>query len=266
MFRIFISYKRLNKDLVLPIKDKIETETGEKCWIDIDGIESDAQFKNVIIKAINECEIMLFMYSKLHSQIVNFEKDWTIKEINFAQKKEKRIVFVNIDGTPLTDEFEFEFGTKQQVDAQNPTSIRKLIKDISSWLKNEMKNCEEKSQKNLHSDHAEKIYEITLINEGYDKLQMIKLINELLGLGLKKTKELVDNVPSVFPRLYTESEMQEFSYLIEEIGGVLQKKVCIQKNKLVDATQKAIIDSNAFCPCGSGKKFKDCHGKNVSFK
>lgn len=87
MYRIFISYKRLNKDLVLPIKNKIETETGEKCWIDIDGIESDAQFKNVIIKAINECEIMLFMYSKLHSQIVDFEKDWTIKEINFAQKK-----------------------------------------------------------------------------------------------------------------------------------------------------------------------------------
>lgn len=89
MYRIFISYKRLNKDLVLPIKNKIETETGEKCWIDIDGIESDAQFKNVIIKAINECEIMLFMYSKLHSQIVDFEKDWTIIEINFAQKKRK---------------------------------------------------------------------------------------------------------------------------------------------------------------------------------
>lgn len=101
------------------------------------------------------------------------------------KKKEKRIVFVNIDGTPLTDEFEFDFGTKQQVDAQNPTSIRKLIKDISLWLKNGMKSCEEKSQ----------------------------------------------------------------------------------KNKLVDTTQKSIIiDSNALCPCGSGRKFKDCHGKNVSFK
>lgn len=40
-----------------------------------------------------------------------------------------------------------------------------------------------------------------------------------------------------------------------------------QKNKLVDTTQKSIIiDSNALCPCGSGRKFKDCHGKNVSFK
>ena len=46
MSRIFISYKRADKDLVFPIKDKIEAATGEKCWIDLDGIESDAQFAN----------------------------------------------------------------------------------------------------------------------------------------------------------------------------------------------------------------------------
>ena len=42
MHRIFISYKRADKDKVLMIKDQIESALGEKCWIDLDGIESDA--------------------------------------------------------------------------------------------------------------------------------------------------------------------------------------------------------------------------------
>lgn len=135
MSRIFISYKRVDKEKVFNIKDHIESALGEKCWIDIDGIESDAQFKNVIIKAINDCEIVLFMYSKAHSKIEDFEKDWTIRELNFASSKSKRIVFVNLDGSPLTDEFVFDYGTKQQVDGQSNDSIQRLILDLSKWLK-----------------------------------------------------------------------------------------------------------------------------------
>jgi len=134
MARIFISYKRVDKVKVFKIKDQIESALGEKCWIDLDGIESDAQFKNVIIKAINECEVVLFMYSKAHSMIVDFEKDWTVRELNFASNKNKRIVFINIDGSPLTDLFVFDYGTKQQVDATLPGPLEKLKTDLSKWL------------------------------------------------------------------------------------------------------------------------------------
>lgn len=133
MARIFISYKRVDKDRVFKIKKQIESELGEKCWIDLDGIESDAQFKNVIIKAINECEVVLFMYSKAHTDIIDFGTDWTIRELHFAAKKEKKIVFINIDGSPLTDSFEFDFGTKQQVDGQSKSAIQNLCLDIHHW-------------------------------------------------------------------------------------------------------------------------------------
>lgn len=134
MARIFISYKRADKEKVFRIKEQIESTLGEKCWIDLDGIESDAQFKNVIIRAINECEVVLFMYSQHHTKIIDFERDWTVRELNFAQKKGKRIVFVNIDGSKLTDTFEFDYGTKQQVDGTSKQTIKKLIKDLSQWL------------------------------------------------------------------------------------------------------------------------------------
>lgn len=134
MERIFISYKRIDKDKVFRIKDRIEIELGERCWIDIDGIESDSQFKNVIIKAINACEVVLFMYSKCHSEITDWDKDWTVRELNFAAKKNKRIVFVNIDGSPLTDIFEFDYGTKQQIDGLSEDSLSRLIRDLETWL------------------------------------------------------------------------------------------------------------------------------------
>lgn len=134
MSKIFISYKRVDKDRVFAIKDEIENALNVPCWIDLDGIESDSQFINVIIKAINECEIFLFMYSKAHGEIVNFEKDWTMRELNFAMSKGKRIIFVNIDGAPLTDQFTFMFGTQQQVDATSTYARIKLIKDLRKLL------------------------------------------------------------------------------------------------------------------------------------
>lgn len=160
MARIFISYKRVNKDKVFEIKDQIEFALGEKCWIDLDGIESDAQFKNVIIKAINDCEIVLFMYSQEHSKIVDFEKDWTVRELSFASAKGKRTVFVNIDGSTLTDEFLFDYGNKQQVDAQSQEAILRLITDLGSWL------CIDKQDSLAFDEGLANTYDVSIIGVG----------------------------------------------------------------------------------------------------
>ena len=152
MPKIFISYKRVDKNKVFKIKDQIESALGEKCWIDLDGIESDAQFKNVIIKAINECEIVLFMYSKAHSKIVDFEKDWTVRELNFAQRRGKRIVFVNLDRSVLSDIFEFDYGTKQQVDGLSKESLNRLCEDLIKWLGIKCQNSEEDLKHSKHSN------------------------------------------------------------------------------------------------------------------
>lgn len=132
--RVFISYKRVDKDKVFEIKRKIESIIGEECWIDLDGIESDAQFAKVIIGAINRSVVFLFMYSSAHAAIEDYENDWTVRELNFAQKKRKRIVFINIDGSELTDWFEMIFGTKQQIDASSDILMNNLYSDLKKWL------------------------------------------------------------------------------------------------------------------------------------
>jgi hypothetical protein len=144
--RIFISYKRVDKERVFAIKDGIEQATGEKCWIDLDGIESDAQFDHVIINAINRCEVFLFMYSTVHANI-DTTNDWTIREINFAKAKGKRIVFINLDNAPLIDWFLLYYANYQQIDATDAEKLKYLYKDLCTWLNIDINKIQQEAAK-----------------------------------------------------------------------------------------------------------------------
>ena len=132
--RIFISYKRVDKERVFAIKDGIEQATGEKCWIDLDGIESDAQFVAKIMTAIDQCDVFLFMRSKEHNKIVDLATDWTYRELNYELAKGKNIVFVNLDNSPMPDWVSFMFPHQQEIDATDPEKLARLNKDLCEWL------------------------------------------------------------------------------------------------------------------------------------
>lgn len=132
MAEIFVSYKRENKDKVFPLVTKIEKETGCECWVDIDGIESSLQFASVICQAIEKAKVVLFMYSSVHLTI-DFEKDWTVKELYYAHAKNKKVVLVKLDDAPLDNLFLLEYGTKNNIDADDPLQLQKLVKDLKSW-------------------------------------------------------------------------------------------------------------------------------------
>ena len=132
--RIFISYKRVDKERVFAIKDGIEQAIGEKCWIDLEGIESNAQFAAKIMTAINQCDVFLFMRSKEHNKIVDLETDWTYRELNYALAKKKNIVFVNLDNSPMPDWVTFIFPHKQEVDSTDLDKLARLNKDLCEWL------------------------------------------------------------------------------------------------------------------------------------
>ena len=133
MSKVFVSYKRVDEKKVFPLVRKIETELGIRLWVDLNGIESDEQFSNVIVTAINECEVFLFMYSRSHVNI-NPINDWTVREITFAHKKGKHIVFIDLDGYELPDWFVFRFPDKQIVSANDSRSLDRLSIDMRNWL------------------------------------------------------------------------------------------------------------------------------------
>ena len=133
MAQIFISYKRVDKDKVFSIVEKIEHELGCDCWVDLDGIESSVQFASVICSAIDKSDVVLFMHSSIHLTI-DFETDWTVKELTYAQMKKKRVVLVKLDDTPLDNIFLMEYGSKNNIDSHDPAQFNKLLDDLRSWL------------------------------------------------------------------------------------------------------------------------------------
>ncbi len=129
MHKIFISYSRKDYSSVVKLKDEIDLLLGKGvCWMDLTGIESDSQFVEVIINAINNSDIFLFMHSKSSEQ-----SDWTRKEVMYANGKGKRLVFVKIDNTPLSDYFAFQFAGHDIIDLNDKKQKQKLLKDLAGW-------------------------------------------------------------------------------------------------------------------------------------
>jgi len=140
MHKIFISYSRHDKEKVFKIKDEIERLVGKGvCWIDLTGVESDKQFIDVIIDAIDQAEIFLFMYSK------NSDKsEWTRKEVEYAKSEKKKIVFVKIDKEPLSKYYRFQFNGHDIIDVFDGDQKRKLMFNLQNWTSNEDVSLESK--------------------------------------------------------------------------------------------------------------------------
>ena len=181
--RIFISYKRVDKERVFAIKDGIEQATGEKCWIDLDGIESNAQFVAKIMRAIDECEIFLFMRSKEHNNITNLETDWTIREVNYALEEQKNIVIVNLDNTPMPKWFKFMFPNKQEIDATSPNKLARLNNDLREWLgisptnEQDLAKSEQANQNTLPKGEFQVGYLLYKASETGNEVSVTKYVN-----------------------------------------------------------------------------------------
>lgn len=103
MSRIFISYKRADKEKVFKIKDQIESALGEKCWIDVDGIESDA-FSQITLNAIEDASIVLFFYGKDTEN-----SQWQRREIEYAKANGKPVIPIIIDEVPEDSWYKIHF-------------------------------------------------------------------------------------------------------------------------------------------------------------
>ena len=64
----------------------------------------------------------------------------------------------------------------------------------------------------------------TLIDFGDKKIQVIKEVRAITGLGLKEAKELVEGVPTAIKERVTQDEANEIKEKIEAAGGSVDVK------------------------------------------
>jgi large subunit ribosomal protein L7/L12 len=67
-------------------------------------------------------------------------------------------------------------------------------------------------------------FDVILKSAGQAKLQIVKLVKDITGLGLKEAKELVDAAPKAIKEKIAKSDAEQIKGQIEEAGGEVEIK------------------------------------------
>jgi len=67
-------------------------------------------------------------------------------------------------------------------------------------------------------------FNVVLASGGDKKIQVIKVVRELTGLGLKEAKDLVDGAPKVVKEGVAKAEAESMKKKLEEAGGTVELK------------------------------------------
>lgn len=134
MLKVFISYKWVDKDKVYPLVKWLESELGIEVWIDWTGVRSEEIFTAVIEKAIRDCKVFIFMYSKAHEVIEDPNDNWPYREISYASTIKKSIMFVELESCVLAGLYRLKFPDRQVRHANNSQEMDELVKDVRRLL------------------------------------------------------------------------------------------------------------------------------------
>ncbi len=67
-------------------------------------------------------------------------------------------------------------------------------------------------------------FDVVLKSAGANKLQVVKAVKELTGLGLKEAKDLVDAAPGELKKGVTKDEADALKKQLEEVGAEIELK------------------------------------------
>ncbi|MEK7363099.1 MAG: 50S ribosomal protein L7/L12 [candidate division NC10 bacterium] len=67
-------------------------------------------------------------------------------------------------------------------------------------------------------------FDVILIASGDKKIQVIKVVRELTGLGLKEAKSVADDAPKPVKEKVSKAEAQEMKKKLEEVGATIEIK------------------------------------------
>ncbi|MEN9582358.1 MAG: hypothetical protein RL641_312, partial [Candidatus Parcubacteria bacterium] len=67
-------------------------------------------------------------------------------------------------------------------------------------------------------------FTVVLAASGEQKIAVMKVVKEALGLGLKEAKDLVDGAPATLKDNVKKAEAEEMKKKIEEAGGKVELK------------------------------------------
>ena len=67
-------------------------------------------------------------------------------------------------------------------------------------------------------------FDLVLLGAGEKKIQVIKVVRELTGLGLKEAKAVVDEAPKPVKEKVSKAEAEDMKKKLEEVGATVEIK------------------------------------------
>ena len=67
-------------------------------------------------------------------------------------------------------------------------------------------------------------FDVVLMAAGEKKIQVIKVVRELTGLGLKEAKDLVDGAPKAVKEKVAKAEAADMKKKLDEVGATVEVK------------------------------------------
>lgn len=128
---VFISYSRKDSEIVKSIYERLK-KSGVSCWLDMDGMFSGVSYKKVIVDAIKQVKVMLFMSSENSNKSRN-----VVSEVSVAMERKKKVIPVRLDMSPYSESLEYDlvdFDFVQFDKNHTEESYAQLLKRIASAL------------------------------------------------------------------------------------------------------------------------------------
>ena len=130
---------------------------------------------------------------------------------------------------------------EEEVEVEVPKKFKKLVDEIETMSVLELHELVKVLEKKFgvsaaavavagpangdDTDEEEKSeFTVELVSDGGAKIPTMKVVKELLGLGLKEAKDIVEGVPSVLKEGVKKEEAEEMKKKIEEAGGKVELK------------------------------------------
>jgi large subunit ribosomal protein L7/L12 len=147
-----------------------------------------------------------------------------------------------VDATPVAEEAKSEAAAPAAAEAEVevPAQFKKLIEEIEKMTVLELHTLVKTLEKKFGVSAAavavagpaaggaaaeeKNEFTIVLASAGESKIAVIKVVKELLGLGLKEAKDLVDAAPSELKTGVKKEDAAEWKKKIEEAGAKVELK------------------------------------------
>lgn len=170
--------------------------------------------------------------------------------MNDEEKKDEVVEETAAEETPATEEVKEEVkeeapaaeepAADEGADVEVPENFKALVEQVENMTVLELNELVKLLEKKFGvsasavavagpaagGDAAEEKsdFEVVLVSFGEKKIGVIKVIKEILGLGLKEAKDLVEGAPTPLKSDVKKEEAEEWKTKLEEAGATVELK------------------------------------------